>query len=108
MKQEVADYIAMFYVSTSKTGALKACRTLTTLGNPRVKMGLGLHGLCSRLTTHPEEEQCDMGYRESTHEDDSLHGHKKHMDLRPIGPSLSRGDSMIAWCAELYSVRPGH
>jgi len=71
-----------------------------------VEIGFGLHRLCSRITTHSEEEQRDMGYRGLTHKNDSLHSHEKHMDIRSAGSSLSGGDSLVAWCAELYSVRP--
>ena len=92
----------------SKSGARKAYKTITTLGNPQVEVGLSLHGLCSRLTTHPEEEKCNLDHRGWTHEDGSLHSHEKHMNLRPNDPTLPTGDGPIAWCAELYSVRPGH
>jgi len=44
-------------MSASKTEAPKAYRTLTTIGNPRVEVGLSLHGICGKLTTHPEEKQ---------------------------------------------------
>jgi len=97
--------IEMSYVSASKSGTPKACGTLTTLGNSRVKMGFGLHGFCSRLTTHPEEEQHNSSYCGLTHEDGSLHSHEKHMDIRSVGTSLPGGDSSIAWCTELYSLR---
>jgi len=30
------------------------------------------------------------------------------MDIGSAGPSLPRRDSSLAWCAELYSIRPGH
>ena len=72
-----------------------------------MEIGLDLHGLCGSITTHSEEEQFDMGYRGSTHEDGSLHSHEKQMDFGSAGLSLSGGDSSIAWCVELYSVRPG-
>jgi len=72
-------------VSTSKSGAPKACETFTTLGNPRVEVRPGLLGVCSRLTTHPEEEQRNSAHRGLTHEDGSPYSHEKHMDLRPIG-----------------------
>ena len=98
----------MYEVSVSKGRALKAWRTLTTLENPQVEVGLSLYELCSRLTTNPEEEQHHLGYHKSTHEDDSLHNNEKYMDLRPIGPSLPRGDSLIASCVEFYRVGPGH
>ena len=71
-------------------------------------MGLSLHGLYSRLPTHLEEEQHDMGHHGSTHEDGSLQSLEEYMDLRPIGLSLPRGDNSIEWCTELYSVTPGH
>ena len=92
-------------MSANKSKTLKARRTLTTIGNPWVEMGFDLHGLCSRITTHSEKEQCDMGYRGSNHEDGSLHSHEKHMDLRSAGLNLSKGDSSITWYIELYSVR---
>jgi len=69
-------------------------------------MGFGIHGLCSRLTTDPEDEQRDMGYHGSTYEDGSLHNHEKHVDIGLARPSLPGGDSSIAWCVELYNVRP--
>jgi len=91
-------------VLASKSGAPKACKTLRTVRNPRVELGLCLYGLCGRLTTYLEEEQRDLGHRGLTHEDNSLHSHKKHIDLKPIGASLPRGDSPIVWYAELSSV----
>ena len=73
-----------------------------------MEMGLGLHSLCSRIALHSEEQQHDMCYRGSTHEDGSLHSHEKHIDSGLAGSSLSGGDSLIAWCAELYSVSLGY
>ena len=73
-----------------------------------MEIGLSLYGLCGRITIHPEEEQCDMGYRGSTHENGSLRSHEKHMDIGSVGPSLYGGDSSITWSAELYSVRTGY
>jgi len=93
MKQEVADYVTKCLACQqvkAKSEALKAYKTFTTLGQPRVEIGLGHHGLYSRLTTHPEEEQRNLAHRGLTHEDGSPYSHKKHMDLRPIGPSLPR------------------
>jgi len=46
-----------------------------------------------------------MGHRGSTHEDDLLHSHEKHMDVGSASPSLSEGDSAVAWCIKLYSVK---
>jgi len=88
----------MFNMSASKSEAPKACRTLTTLRNPRVEVRLGLHGFCSRLSTYLEEERHDLDHRGLTHDGCSLHNYEKHMDLRPIGASLPREDSVIAWC----------
>jgi len=103
IKEEVLDYVTN---CLTYYRAPKPYSSFTTLGNPWVEVGLSLHGLSSRLTTHPVEEQCDLGHRGSTHEDGSLLSHEKHMHLRPIGPSLPRGGSSIAWCSELYSVGP--
>jgi len=49
-----------------------------------------------------------MGHRGSTHVEGSLHSHEKHMDVRSVGPSLSGGNSAVAWCIELYNVRLGY
>jgi len=81
---------------------------LTTVGDFRVEMGLSFHGLCSRSTSNPEEEQRDLGYRGLTHEDSPLHSHEEHMDRRLVGPRLSRGDSPITWGVEFCSFRSGH
>ena len=71
-------------------------------------MGFDVHGLCNTITTHSEEEQRDMDHSGSTYQDGSLHSHEKHMDIGLAGPSLSGGDSLVAWCVELYSVRLGY
>jgi len=73
-----------------------------------VEVGFGLRGLHSGITTHLDEEQLDMGYRGSTHEDDSLHSHDKYMDIGSAGLNLSRRHSAVIWCPELYSFRPGN
>jgi len=59
----------MFDMSVNKSVSLKACRTFTTLGSPRVEVRLGLHGLCRRRTIHLEEEQRDLAHRGLTLED---------------------------------------
>jgi len=86
----------------------KTRKTLTTVGDSQVKIGLSFHGLCSGSTTDPEEEQRELGHRGSTCKDMPLHSQEEHMDLRSVGPYISGGDNLITWGADFYSFRSKH
>jgi len=72
-----------------------------------MEVGLGVHGLRIGFTFNTTEEQCNLGYSGSTHEDSPFHSHEEHMVPGSVS-SLPRGDSTFTWGTHFRSVGSGH
>ena len=69
-----------------------------------MEVGLSVHGLRSGFTIDKMEEQCNLGYSGSIHEDNPFHSHEEHLDPGSVSLSLPRG----ARGAQFHSVGLGH